>query len=254
MSILNKVTMEPSVGPYRREETNAQAPNGRWKSLYEIAGVAALIMVAIILAQFSIFMASSPPLEGSAIDWFSLFQNNWLLGLLSFEILMVVYAVLSVPISLALFVALRHANQSLTAIYLVLSLIGAVAFIAARPAFEMLSLSNQYAAAATETERAMFIAAGEVMLAVFNGSIFYVSYILGSISGLIISIVMLRSNVFTKATASVRIASSILDFGLFIPTIGVYVSAFSVVFLLTWDILVARKLFQLRRANNLDQI
>ena len=225
--------------------TDAETADSRWKLLYKAGGAAALIMAVIIVIQFIVFIVSPPPLEGTAIDWFTLFQNNRLLGLLAFELLMIVYVILSIPIVLALYIALRQANQSLTVIYLFLSLVGIVAFIAARPAFEILSLSNHYAAATTEAQRAIFLAAGESMLAVFHGTAFYVSYVLGSINGLIISIVMLRSNIFSKSTAYVRIASSVLDFGLFVPTIGIFISLFSVVFLWIWDILIARRFFQL---------
>jgi hypothetical protein len=228
---------------------NAEIEDSQWNWLYRTGGVAALIMIIIILIQFISFMVAPPPLEGTAIDWFTLFQKNGLLGLVAFELLMIIYVVLSIPVSLALFIALRRANQSLTAIYIALSLLGVGAFIAARPAFEMLSLSNQYAAATTDAQRAVFLAAGETMLAIFHGTAFQVSYLLGSITGLIISVAMLRSNVFGKATAYVRIASSVFDFGLYVPTLGIFISIFSVLFLMIWNILVARRLFQLARGD-----
>ena len=56
---------------------------------------------------------------------------------------------------------------------------------------------------------------------------------------------MLKSHLFSRSTAYFRIASSLLDFGLFIPAIGLFISLFSVVCLLIWNILVARKLWQL---------
>lgn len=225
--------------------TNIKTIDSSWKSIYKIGGMAALSMVLIILIQFTVFIAWPPPLEGSVLDWFTLFQDNWLRGLLSFELLMIVYMVLSIPMALALYIALRQVNQSFAAIFMILSLVGVVSFIAARPAFEMLSLSNQYAAATTGEQRAMLLAAGKVMISIFDGTTFQVSYILGSISGLIISVIMLKSNIFSKATAYMRIISSVLDFGLFIPTIGIFISIFSVVFLMIWDILIARRLFQL---------
>jgi hypothetical protein len=43
----------------------------------------------------------------------------------------------------------------------------------------------------------------------------------------------------------VRIASSVCDFGLYVPGIGMYISIFSVLFLVIWNILIARRLFQL---------
>ena len=136
-------------------------------------------------------------------------------------------------------------SPSWTTLYLALSLIGVMCFITARPAFEMLYLSNGYYAANTDALRAAFLAAGEAKLASFHGTAFHISYILGSIAGLIISFVMMKTNIFSKTTAYVRIASSVCDFGLYIPTVGIYISILSVLFLFIWNILVARRLFQL---------
>jgi hypothetical protein len=109
----------------------------------------------------------------------------------------------------------------------------------------MLSLGNSYAAATNEAERATLRAAGEAMLAVFHGTAFWIGYLLGSISGLILSVVILQSGIFSRSTAYTRIASSVLDFGLFIPTVGLYISLFAVLFLLVFNVLISRQLFQL---------
>jgi hypothetical protein len=109
----------------------------------------------------------------------------------------------------------------------------------------MLYLSNQHAAATTEAQRAALLAAGEAMVAVFHGTAFQVSYILGSITGLLIAAAMLRSDVFSRATAYLRIGSSALDFGIYIPGIGLFISLFSVLFLLAFNLLVGRRLLQL---------
>jgi hypothetical protein len=111
----------------------------------------------------------------------------------------------------------------------------------------MLLLSDRYAAATTSAQRVLFVAAGEAMIAVFHGTAFQASYLLGSLSGLVISLVMLRSRLFDRSIAYVRIASSVLDLGLYLPVVGLYVSVVSVLVLMVWDILIARRLFQLGR-------
>jgi hypothetical protein len=228
-----------------KQVTEAATTDPAWKSLYKVGGAATLIMIAITLTQVVVFAFSPPPYKGTAVDWFTRFQNNALLGLLDFEVLLVVYVGLSTLVSLALFVALRRTSPTLTAIFLVLSLIGSAAFIFARPAFEMLSLSNQYAAATTDAQRAAFLAAGEAMLAVFRGTAYLASYLLGSITGLIIAAVMLRTSIFGRGIPYLRIASSVFDFGIFVPTVGLFISLFSVVCLLLFNILIARRLIQL---------
>ena len=226
----------------------------RWTSLYKLGGTSAFLMVGIVVIQLIIFIVAPQPLDGTAIDWFVLFQTNKLIGLIDFELLMIVYVIISIPVALSLFVLLRRVNPSWTAVYLALSLIGVMCFIIARPAFEMLYLSNGYTAAGTNAERAMFLAAGEAKLSTFHGTAFHISYILGSICGLIISLVMLRTNIFSKATAYVRIASSAFDFGLYVPVIGVYIAVFSVLFLSVWNIMIARRLFQFAEETSKEKV
>jgi hypothetical protein len=56
---------------------------------------------------------------------------------------------------------------------------------------------------------------------------------------------MLRSDIFSKATAYVGIVSNVVVFGLYVPVIGVYLSMLSVVGYFVWYILIARRLFRL---------
>lgn len=216
-------------------------------STYVTGCIAAILMLVIIIIQMISFMIAPPPYDGSAIDWFKIFQQNSLVGLIDFELLMVIYTLLSIAVGLTLYRILKDVNPYLTSLYMIITVIGVLSFIAARPAFEILHLSHQYAAAATEAERLIVLAAGEATLAVFNGTAFHVSYLLGSLGGLLISLVMLKTSIFSKATAYVRIASSVCDLGLYIPVVGLYISIFSVLFLFVWNILIARKFFQLSK-------
>jgi len=241
------MTAETTTFPIN--QSRAENVSSGWSSLYKLGGISSLLLVAIVIIQLIVFTIAPPPLDGTAIDWFILFQKNPIIGLIHFEFLMIIYVILCIPIALALYNLLRRASPSWTAIYLILSLLGVMCFIAARPAFEMLYLSNGYAAAETELQKATFLAAGEAKVATFHGTAFYINYILGSLTGLIISWVMLKTTLFSKATAYVRIASSICDFGLFVPTIGMFIAIFSMLFLVIWNIMIARRLFQLANAS-----
>ncbi len=227
--------------------TDAEPTDSLWSSLYTIGGAAALFGVAMIPVQLFVFITWPPP--DTALGWFALFQSNKLAGLLAFEGLFVVNAVFGIATTLALYVALRRFNESWMAIALGLGLLEAVAFIAARPAMEMLFLSDQYAAAATEAQRALLLAAGEAQWATFHGTAFHVGYNIFSIYFLIVPLVMLRSNVFGKVTVFTGILAALLNWGLYVPGLGLYLSILSVFPLALWDILVARKLFQLGRGK-----
>src|SRR5215204_6076974 len=228
----------------RSQVTEAEPADPRWSWLYKIGGAAALFGVAIIPIQLIVFIAWGQP--ETAIGWFTLFEDNKLAGLLAFELLLIVSVALGIATTLALYIALRRVNESLMAIALVLALVEAVAFIAARPAFEMLYLSDGYAAATTDAQRDAFLAAGEAMLATFNGTAFHLSINLFSIYFLIVPLVMLQSNIFGRVTAYAGILAAIFNWALYVPEIGIFLSILSVFpFLLIWNILIARRLFQL---------
>ncbi len=227
-------------------ESRVETADPRWNWLYKLGGAAALIMVVLIPIQIVVFIASPPP--SAVADYFTLFQNNRLLGLLDLDLLLIVDNVLAIALYLAFYVALRRASESFMAIATTLGLISIVLYLASREAtFTMLPLSDQYAAATTDAQRAVFLAAGQAMLAIYNGAAFHVSYVLGAAALTIISVVTLRSELFSKATAYLGIVANVLAFGLYVPVVGVFVSIFSVFFLWIWDILIARRLFQLGR-------
>lgn len=229
------------------DKSSAETADSRWKSLYKVGGAAALFSVVLIPIQLIVFSAVPEP--NTAIGWFTLFQSNKLLGLLSFEVLFVVNAAVGITTTLALYIVLRRVNESLMAIALAFGFIGTVAIIVARPAIDMLYLSDQYAAATTDAQRTLFLAAGEAMIALRHGTAFHVSYNLANINLLIIPAVMLqsRSRVFSKATAYMGILAGVIGFGLYVPTIGIFISILSVLFFAIWNILIARRLLQLGR-------
>lgn len=224
---------------------NTETSTSDWKSLYRVGGAAALLMFVLTLVQSFIFITNPPP--STVIDYFTLFQKNKILGLLDLDLLLIVINVLLILIYLALYVALSRFNKSYTLLALVLGLVGTTLFFASREAtFGMLSLSEQYNAATTEVQRATFLAAGQALLTIYNGTAFDLSYILGGVVILIFSIVMLQSNVFSKATAYVGIVMGVL---MLVPptvgTIGLLLSLISLIPTLIWLIPIARRFFQL---------
>jgi hypothetical protein len=226
--------------------TSIETTDSKWKSLYKVGGVVALSEVVFFIPISIIaFLIWPPPIEGTVIEWFTIFQENSFQGLVSFDLLYLITNIVLIPVTLALYIALRRTSASLMLIATVAVLVGTVVLIEARPAFEMLSLSNQYAATTTDAQRAIFLAAGQATLAAFNGTAYHVHYILGSIALIIVSFVMLRSTVFSKKTAYIGIVANIIAFGLYVPEIGIYISAFSVVLYWIWYLLIARRFLKL---------
>ncbi len=219
--------------------------DSRWNWLYKISAAAALLFVVFLPIQILVFFVSPPP--DTVAGWFTLFQNNRLFGLLDLDLLLMIDQVLTMLVFLALYVALRETGESFMAIGLVLGLASTVLFIASNPAFAMLSLSDQYAAAVTDAQRAALLAAGQVVMTSWQGSAFQASYFLGSIASIIFSAVMLRTKLFSRTTAYFGILANVIALGLYVPEIGTYISIFSVVFLWAWYLLMGLRFFMLGR-------
>jgi Domain of unknown function (DUF4386) len=219
-----------------RKKNEGQASD--WCGLFRIGGYAAVFMFLLIPIQIIIFIASPPP--QTVLDYFALFQHNRLLGLLDLDLLLIVDNLLSIPLYLALYIALRRKNESWMLIATSLGILSIILYLVSREAtFSMLALSNQYAVATTEAQRQILQAAGQVLLISYNGTVFNISYILGAAA-----LIMLQNDLFSKATAYLGLAANIIAFGLYIPSIGVYISIFSVLFLWIWDLLVALRLLR----------
>jgi hypothetical protein len=219
--------------------------DSRWQWLYRLGGAGALITAIFIPLQVIIFMAWPPPT--TALGYFTVFQSNPLVGLLDLDLLLIIDQILGIVILVALYVALRRTNEAWMTIALALGLVVAAAYFASNTAFNMLTLSHQYAAATTDAQRAIYLAASESMLAIYTGTAFQVYYLLGAVVGIIISGVMLRGGIFSKTTATMGILANAISLGLYVPMVGIYISIFSVLFLEIFYILVARRFFQLGR-------
>jgi hypothetical protein len=223
------------------------------KEFYKIGGVAALLSVLFIPIQVFIFVRWPPPV--TVTGWFTLFQENWLLGLLSLDLLYLLNNTFLVLIYLGLYAALKRVNPTWMTIMVALGFIGIAAYFASNTAFEMLALSNQYVAAGTEAERAMLLAAGQTMLALYKGTAFDVYYVYNAAALLIAAVVMLRSHIFSRTTAYWGLASGIL---MTIPstagTLGMIFALASLVPWVVFCVLVAQRLFLLAQPASLPPL
>ena len=145
--------------------------------------------------------------------WFALLQSDPLIGLTWLNVFdLVNYALVSVMF-LALFVTLRRINRSAMVIATTFGLVGIAIYFASNQAFSLLSLSHQAAAAATAGQRSMVVNDGQTLLAInqFSSPGRYLSLFLIAAAGLLTSGVMLRSNMYSRATAYAGMLAAILD-------------------------------------------
>jgi hypothetical protein len=214
--------------------------------LYRMAGDAGLTIAVLTMITIIVFIAWPPPHDGTVLAWFELFHDNWFLGLLSMDLLLIGVLLLEILVLIALFVALQESNWTLMAIALAVGLVGVALHLSSITAFEMLTLSERYAAAETDLERSQLLAAGEATLATYEGTAFQLNYLFGgTVVPLIVSAVMLRSLVFSRMTAYVGIGASIINLGLYVPAIGLTLSVFAGAAFWIWYVMVAVRFYGL---------
>ena len=241
----------------RNRDADAQTKDSTCRSLYRIGGAAALIAAVIFRrnlgSEVTLLTGRLPP--STVLGWFTLLQNNALLGLTFLNVFdLVDYALVGV-VFLALYAALRRTNESYVTLAAFLAFLGIAIYIASNQAFALLSLSDQYAAATTDAQRSQLLAAGQAVLAISNnesyqGAGIYLSFLLISVAGLIISTVMLQTRIFGKATARVGVMANVLGLGYYIalafaPAVSFLPVSASAISLVVWYVLIARRLFHL---------
>lgn len=238
------------------DTSSTETADSPWKGLYKVGGAAALTAVLVGLIEILItFLPGGNTPSETVIDWFTLFQNNWFLGLRNLGLLNIVVTALGIPFFFTLYAAHRRTNNAYAALAMIIAFIGAAIFFATNRAFPMLELSGQYAAATTDAQRSVLAAAGQAMLSVGKSHTpgTFLGFFFSEVAGMVFSVVMLRGKVFGKTTAYL----GILGFALliifeicssFVPALSGVVMMIAMgggLLSMTWYILVARRLFQL---------
>ncbi|MHA2073566.1 MAG: hypothetical protein ACXACU_14130 [Candidatus Hodarchaeales archaeon] len=229
------------------------------RSLYKLGAIAAFLAAIIFRRNWSAEADILLPVDipVTALEWFNLINENRLLGLVMLDFFDIVNNALVGFIFFTLYYALKDTNEIYMKLANIICFIGVAVHFASNQAFSMLTLSDHYFAA-SEAEKSVFLTAGEALLAINNpgiinqGSGIYVSMFLISFSGLLISLVMLQSNLFTRMTAYFGILANGLMLSYFItitlsPTMGWITIPLSAIPLLIWYILIGVKLYKLSK-------
>jgi hypothetical protein len=225
--------------------TEIEIADPRWKDLYKIGFFACIaIPVSIALAIIAYFIWPYTPGFTSVENIFVMLQNDRLAGLMSLDLMMLFIIPIMILHLLALYVALKSVNESYALIALIFGIIANILILVARPMREMVYLSNQYAAATTETAQAQYLAAGETFHAIFGGTAWLCWNIMTGVSYLVSCFLMLRSNVFSKGTAYVGIALFVVGSGIYIPMLAI-LSLVSTIASVVWFPMQARAFHRL---------
>ncbi|HLF25527.1 MAG TPA: hypothetical protein VJG32_04275 [Anaerolineae bacterium] len=237
--------------------THIEAEDPAWKDVYRIGGAAALILLlySVVTLIVLTLLGAAP---STAAETFALLQNNRIIGLLRLDVLTVfVYMPLLYLLFLGIYVALRPTQGAYTTLATALVFVGVTLLLATPSAFSMVDLSDKYAVATTETQRSQLLAAGEAILAsdMWHGTGAFLGGMLLQSGAVLISVVMLRSKVFSQTIAYLGILTHGLDLAHFIfllmaPGLGKILIAIAGTLYLIWFPLVGRRLLQLGRRES----
>lgn len=239
---------------------NTQNEDFHCKSLYELGGAAALLIVLTAVAEIAItFFPGGYAVSETVTDWFRLLQNSWFLGLRNLGLLNIIMTTLGIPMFFALYISHRNVNQTYAVLAMITAFLGDAVFYGTNRAFPMLDLSIRYAAATTPAQRAVIEAAGQAMLSVGQSHTpgTFLAFFLSELGGIAISLVMLRGTVFNKAAAYTGIVGFgfLLVFDIlssFVPSrhdATLILAMIGGISSMVWYILIAHRLFQLARNN-----
>ena len=187
------VKAETDMDPVEKGAIGATAG---WKGLNRMAALAILVPLGVLVFDIwaSLVYGAAPTGQRPVAEWFALFRHNPVLGLQGLSFPQLISTLCGLPLTVALFGALRHRNPGFAGLGLVLGLVGAVLFLDASAALPIWALSGRWQLAASEAERNALIAAGEAILA--RAADFtpagFLCFFLPSLSGMIFAGLMAR--------------------------------------------------------------
>lgn len=229
---------------------------------YKVAGVAAFIALSANLLDVILGFGNTEVVHygtRTAVEWFAVYQHNWFTGLYQLGVLNIVYMSAMLFVYAGIVIAHRHKNKIYPVLTMIIFLVSTAIYIANSAAVPMLVLANKYAAAGTEVQKTVFAAAGESVLA--RGEDFtpgaFPGLMLGGLVAIMMSVILLRSNIFGKKIAWIGIVGfTFLSFftiwATFIPVYYNFAFYFfgsiGGVLALAWFTLVGIKFFKLENS------
>lgn len=187
---------------------NAVDPDGKW--LYRVGGIAALVFGIAYFVIIALYVPMGA-LSSGAEAWLIYIARNmaawWaILGL------SVLTDFLLVPVALSLYLALKGINRN--------AMLVATAFIGLFVVLDLaltwtnyamlITLSGDYAAATTDTQRAIFVAAAYYPSTMLESNLIFVYNSLTFSVGILFTGLVMLKGIFNKSTAYLGLATGIL--------------------------------------------
>jgi hypothetical protein len=252
MLAIGSIDLENKMSPLNQNQSTETAAS-EWQSLCKIGGAAALIQLACLL--MTIIVASTVGIEPkTAADYFTVLQNDRLVGFLRLDFPTLILISLFPLTTFGVYAALRRGHQAYAALATALIFVGTILALVNHSAFSMIHLSNLHALATTDAQKAQLLIAGEAVIAsdMWHSTAGFLAGIFMQGGFVIISLVMLRGQEFSKGTAYTGLLSNGLDLihvfvALLAPSIATILLSIGGLFYLVWFPLLGRDLLKLGR-------
>lgn len=221
-----------------------------WKNLYTIGGIAVFMNLVLMLVSVMGYIrwpyaAGVTPTQ----EIYTLAQTNIWAAFIALDLGVSITNLVSIFIYLTLYIALRRVDEAYALIALVLGLVAVTAMIAARPVFEILTLSGLHASAGTDVDKSLYLVAGESLLVHFHGAAWHISMFLGALASLINALLMWRSQFFGRTLAYIGIITFTIGAFFWVPVLGLMFLFLSMLGSVPWSILLGRDLFRLAKGK-----
>jgi len=230
----------------------------QWHAIYKVGAITTIVVLCGIIIDMvvgSVTGGDITALPQTAIERFTQFKDNPLLGLYNLDLLNIINQIIMIPSIFALYGALRKVNNPSALLALILFLVGTTIFITSNTALTMLDLSHKYFGATSDEQRLLYAASGETMLAKgAHGSLgVFIGFSLPTFANGLMSIVMLKGKVFSRATSIIGLLGNsfmviYIILVTFIPTAeksALMLAMPAGLLLMVWMITFAIKLFKL---------
>ncbi|MGB7385056.1 MAG: DUF4386 family protein [Rhodococcus sp. (in: high G+C Gram-positive bacteria)] len=232
------------------DEATVRSDARQWRGLLVTGAWCAFASVVMIVVQIPIYVVWPPP--ETAEGFFELLLDNPVLGLVSLDVLYVVSNAVMYLVYLELAVVLWRVSRSAVVIAVAFCVVGIAAFMSSSRPVEMLSLAHAYADADADAEtRTALLATGDGMMATWAGTGYDIYYYFTFVTLAVLAVLMLRSSIFSRATAVWGLVSAALmtiptNFG----TVGMVFAIASLVPFSVFAVLVGIRLLELASPEN----
>jgi len=201
-------------------------------TIYRTAIIATIFMVVMIPVQIACYIIWPHPTN--IVDWFTLFNDNWIIGLISFDFLYMLSMIASIFLYIGLFYALFDMNKALSLFGLIIGLVGLTIYFSTNTSLEMLALSKKYLNAITENEKELLTASGQTLDLIWKGTSYAVYYVLNGIALILFFLAMIKNTNFRKSTSYIGLTAGIF---MTVPaTAGVIGMTMALFSLIPWSI------------------